>query len=564
MAGSLKTKSALSVNTLLLMLGYSFYKSVAYNSYVTNFTLTETAYGYISELPFMFGASLGLVVAAMLIFFLSRRRIIKPLGLMYRTPLIVLASCYVLCYGASLVLDPHFNVEFVLPILGFIWGLATITLTTVWVELFTYESSPIALVGLLAMASFFSAVIAMLVRQLPQEFNVAIGIMLALVCIPIIATCRRRSALAGARTPLTQTAPVLGEARGKKGSLGNALRMASTPILAYFFFELVVGLINMFAYSGTSTFSISTTAPIEGMLICGILVVLFVFFTNRTPSPNIIYLAVFPVIISVFLILPFFGESLGSPLSSVIYAAYVFTSILTMFCYVEASRAAGADPYQVTTLVGAGVRIMLMIGLGLGYFISNHVEAETYMQLTIVVVASVYFLGIVIVLWGYLNSRNRKKRDAALAAEQAEALAQAEALVQAEALAKAEALAQAEAAIQAESRAKAEALAQAEAALQAKTAAQNERYEESISLKVQELTTTYSLTNRERDVLVGLSKGNSAARIAEDLFISTSTAQGYIKSLYAKLGVNKKQQVLDLFTRSDRQELPVELNESKS
>ena len=61
------------------------------------------------------------------------------------------------------------------------------------------------------------------------------------------------------------------------------------------------------------------------------------------------------------------------------------------------------------------------------------------------------------------------------------------------------------------------------------------------------LTERYQLSPRERDVLVGLAQGHTAAAIAESLHLSTSTAQGYIKSLYVKLGVNKKQQVIDLF-----------------
>ena len=48
-------------------------------------------------------------------------------------------------------------------------------------------------------------------------------------------------------------------------------------------------------------------------------------------------------------------------------------------------------------------------------------------------------------------------------------------------------------------------------------------------------------------MLVGLARGNTAASIAKGLHISTSTAQGYIKTLYVKLGVNRKQQVIDLF-----------------
>ncbi len=125
--------------------------------------------------------------------------------------------------------------------------------------------------------------------------------------------------------------------------------------------------------------------------------------------------------------------------------------------------------------------------MGHGY--SSMLEAETYVQLSIVAVSSVYFLGVIVLLWSYLNTKKKKGQTQ-------------------------------------------------EASLPAKS------YEEMITDRVEDLVKKHHLTNR---VLIGLSRGNSAARIAEDLFISTSTAQGYIKTLYVKIGVNKKQQVLDLF-----------------
>lgn len=73
---------------------------------------------------------------------------------------------------------------------------------------------------------------------------------------------------------------------------------------------------------------------------------------------------------------------------------------------------------------------------------------------------------------------------------------------------------------------------------------------DALEIRLDELTQLYGLTNRERDVLVGLAQGNTAAAIAKDLCLSTSTVQSYTKTLYAKLGINKKQQVIDLVMKS--------------
>lgn len=56
----------------------------------------------------------------------------------------------------------------------------------------------------------------------------------------------------------------------------------------------------------------------------------------------------------------------------------------------------------------------------------------------------------------------------------------------------------------------------------------------------------YGLTERELDVLELLSKGNSIKRIAELLVVSESTVKFHRTNIYRKLGVNSKQELIDL------------------
>ena len=58
-----------------------------------------------------------------------------------------------------------------------------------------------------------------------------------------------------------------------------------------------------------------------------------------------------------------------------------------------------------------------------------------------------------------------------------------------------------------------------------------------------------SLTMREQQVLDGLSRGLSYAQVAEKIKVSENTINGYIKSLYRKLGVNSKNQAVYEGTR---------------
>ncbi|RYD87036.1 MAG: response regulator transcription factor, partial [Sphingobacteriales bacterium] len=52
------------------------------------------------------------------------------------------------------------------------------------------------------------------------------------------------------------------------------------------------------------------------------------------------------------------------------------------------------------------------------------------------------------------------------------------------------------------------------------------------------------LSDRERDVLRGISEGKSYTKIALDLFISKETVRTHIKNIYQKLAVNSKAEAL--------------------
>lgn len=52
------------------------------------------------------------------------------------------------------------------------------------------------------------------------------------------------------------------------------------------------------------------------------------------------------------------------------------------------------------------------------------------------------------------------------------------------------------------------------------------------------------LSDREREVLFGISVGKSYSKIALDLFISKETVRSHIKNIYEKLAVNNKADAL--------------------
>ena len=57
------------------------------------------------------------------------------------------------------------------------------------------------------------------------------------------------------------------------------------------------------------------------------------------------------------------------------------------------------------------------------------------------------------------------------------------------------------------------------------------------------------LSEREREVLHGLSRGSSPAEIARTLGISLNTCRGYLRTLMAKLGARSQREVLAFVAR---------------
>ena len=62
------------------------------------------------------------------------------------------------------------------------------------------------------------------------------------------------------------------------------------------------------------------------------------------------------------------------------------------------------------------------------------------------------------------------------------------------------------------------------------------------------------LTPRERDVLKLLARGRTLGVVARELSIAEGTARTHMGHIYAKLGVHKQQELIDLVEAADGDE----------
>ncbi|MBS5741539.1 MAG: helix-turn-helix transcriptional regulator [Adlercreutzia equolifaciens] len=65
-----------------------------------------------------------------------------------------------------------------------------------------------------------------------------------------------------------------------------------------------------------------------------------------------------------------------------------------------------------------------------------------------------------------------------------------------------------------------------------------------------QLAAEHGLTNRETDILLLLAQGRDAQFVSDALYLSRNTVKSYQKSIYAKLGVHSKQEIIELVAPS--------------
>lgn len=71
-------------------------------------------------------------------------------------------------------------------------------------------------------------------------------------------------------------------------------------------------------------------------------------------------------------------------------------------------------------------------------------------------------------------------------------------------------------------------------------------YQDRLSKQAALVRQHYRLSARETEVMELIARGNTVARIAEQLVVSENTIRTHSKRIYAKLDIHKKQELLDL------------------
>ena len=313
---------------------------------------------------------------------------------------------------------------------------------------------------------------------------------------------------------------------------------------------------------------------------CAAAIALLALWQFKNLRLNVVgaYRVFFPIVITGFLVLPFLPEGYVRWLAAVLYAVYSVAIMLMMIQCAQASRDRGINPVFIYGFFGGIVYALHDVGFIGGTF-AEQIMVMGVAPLAVVALVAVYLLGLM-----YFIGQGGFVRIFKLDADSADAAASIE-LVALRASRASERRSEGRRAAadtdlgakaddeegsqpHSERRQGAETDAHGQTAQgteAASTGAQTQRarrarpdervYQDRISTQAAALQRRYRLSAREAEVMELIARGNTVARIAEDLVVSENTIRTHSKRIYAKLDINKKQELLDLIESFDPSEL---------
>ncbi len=361
-------------------------------------------------------------------------------------------------------------------------------------ELFApYSSRAIAVAC--GMMSLGGMAIAMVADLLPSP----VGFALYAACLAGSACCfayaaRRREgeASAAASASTSAAASPASAPAGKALSRRDFLDVFLVSGICTFALSIVYGIVDTAAMGGSFSPEVSLLISQFGGIAAAIVFLLY-FGTRSNPSPSLLFNVVFGILATGILFLPFLSGDYAVSLNILAAAGWKLVMLSLFFLVVVTYAHDGKRLLVGISLAYALPRLGLFIGQNIALFLGIGSTAD-FVRMTAVTFFLLYL--VLMVIW-MVNSHERKKAvaQARVADELLDRMAHEQQDVR---------------------RARCDALAD-----------------------------EHGLTNREKDILYLLAQGRDLAFICETLFLSKNTVKSYQKTIYAKLDVHSKQEIID-------------------
>ena len=301
------------------------------------------------------------------------------------------------------------------------------------------------------------------------------------------------------------------------------------------------GVMRALAIGEPQVGSLVNVLSMVGCLIAGVGVLVLWQFKNVRMNVTNAYRVAFPLVISSFLVLPFCSVGYARWQAAILYAVYSVAIVLMMIQCAQASRDRGINPVFIYGFFGGIVYVLHDVGFLAGTF-AEQIRVIGMEPQAIVALVAVYLLGLMF----FIGQGGFKRALAMGEADDIELMtgAPTEASTVEERQIDLDAT-EASAEKAGETTASAESAARKEQSLPSKRD-DGPTYQDRLSKQAALVRQHYRLSARETEVMELIARGNTVARIAEQLVVSENTIRTHSKRIYAKLDIHKKQELVDL------------------
>ena len=292
---------------------------------------------------------------------------------------------------------------------------------------------------------------------------------------------------------------------------------------------LCSGLTRAFAIEDPAVGHLVNSLSMAGSLAAAALLLAIWTRTNLKFSVSGFYHLAFPCVISAFALLPILASSYDQFLAALLYALFSAVTMLLMVQCAQISRDQGINPIFVYAVFGGIVYALHSVGLVCGMF-AIQIGIMDVAPRAVISLVAIYLLGLM-----YFIERGGIR--ASIALFNGRPHDQGIELV---------ALPSSKSPPKSTETAVGKTSVEARRPHSPDSANSEIQYQDRLAMQIAALGKHYRLTSREIEVADLIARGNTVARIAQILIVSENTVKTHSKRIYAKLGVHKRQDLLDL------------------
>ncbi|MEG1561112.1 MAG: helix-turn-helix transcriptional regulator [Raoultibacter sp.] len=499
---------------LILIAGFGLFRGVNSSSYLSAIGSVDAAFLFVPNIAFNVSVAIVVITLSLVVVVAAQMGRLPAFSMPYRIPIALLCFVHLLgMTGIPSALPPLL----VLAISAFCFGSCSVALSLIWIEFFVMEK-PSMIIGQIACGMLLSVVCSWALGQLPLVVQSVLSCTILGFVGWAIFYLRGHLAAVLAKEGVCQPAPANAPAAvdatlvptdqptlaASRHGFWEALDELSDSLIAFFVLEAVIGLVNSYMLAGERIFvgagSVSSIAMALAIVLFWVLVVM----TQRMPKVSTVFRIAAPPIAAMLVLVPFLSDAYSMFFTVALLASYDFIAVLVTYQVPAVCHARRVASYAVMAMALGGARICLLVALLAGtavgsaqggYFGDN----EQSLRFLVIVVAVIYALTIALVFF----SRDRKRRRRAQEGN-------------------------------------------GDVAPQARPG------EQLLEEACTQLSLQHGLTEREAEVLVYLARGRSCSHVANELVVSTNTIRGHVRNIYAKIGVHKRQELIDLVEASLR------------